>query len=105
MKIKAVACFVVLACAVVAVSAAGLFAAMRAAAASSFVPGPCPSLPHAIAQLRTARCGTLIVPENRRRPGGKTIRLSVAIIPASSAKKKSDPIIWLAGGPGDDAIP
>jgi pimeloyl-ACP methyl ester carboxylesterase len=93
-----------LACAVVALCTGVFFAATRAAAAPSFVPGSCASPPHAIAQLKHARCGRLIVPENRQRAGGKTISLSVAIIAASSPKKKSDPIIWLAGGPGDDAI-
>src|SRR5262249_28158589 len=28
----------------------------------------------------------------------------VAIVPASAPRAKSDPIVWLAGGPGDDAI-
>lgn len=91
-------------CAVAALSAGAFVAAARTAAVSSFIPAPCPSLPHAIAQLKSARCGRLIVREDRRRPGGKTIVLSVAIVSASAEKKKSDPIIWLAGGPGDDAI-
>lgn len=101
---KFVAWFAAFACAVVALSIGAFFAATRTAAASSFVPGPCPSPPHAIAELKAARCGQLIVPENRRRAGGKTISLSVAIISSSSPNKKSDPIIWLAGGPGDDAV-
>lgn len=32
------------------------------------------------------------------------ISLSVAIVPANTGKPKSDPIVWLAGGPGDDAV-
>ena len=61
-------------------------------------------MPRPIAELKGARCGRISVPESRQRPGGRTIRLSVAIIPAKAAKPKSDPIVWLAGGPGDDAI-
>src|SRR4029450_7641499 len=29
---------------------------------------------------------------------------SVAIVPAASPQPQPDPIVWLAGGPGDDAI-
>src|SRR6476646_7419816 len=64
----------------------------------------CPAMPAPIPELKTARCGQLTVPENRRQPNGRTITLSVAIIPAASANPKPDPIVWLAGGPGDDAI-
>jgi len=69
-----------------------------------FVPGPCPAPPQPIAELKKARCGQLIVPENRHRTNAPKIRLSVAIVAAASPQKKSDPIVWLAGGPGDDAI-
>jgi pimeloyl-ACP methyl ester carboxylesterase len=75
-----------------------------AAGAPVFVSGPCPQMPRPIAELKSARCGRITVPESRRRPSGRTIRLSVAIIPAKATKPKSDPIVWLAGGPGDDAI-
>src|SRR6185369_804290 len=69
-----------------------------------FEKAACPQMPTAIPQLKTARCGKLTVPENRRHPNGRTITLSVAIIPAALANPKPDPIVWLAGGPGDDAI-
>jgi pimeloyl-ACP methyl ester carboxylesterase len=82
-------------------------ASSRVAAAQSppqFTPGPCPEVPEPIPELETARCGTLTVPENRSDPDGRTITLSVAIVPAASAQPKPDPIVWFAGGPGDDAI-
>ncbi|WP_078913348.1 MULTISPECIES: alpha/beta fold hydrolase [unclassified Streptomyces] len=69
-----------------------------------FVPGPCPRTPEPIEALDEARCGTLTVPENRAEPSGRTIRLGVAIVPAATDKPKPDPIVWLAGGPGDDAV-
>jgi pimeloyl-ACP methyl ester carboxylesterase len=75
-----------------------------AAPAANFTPGPCPKPPSPIPDLKTARCGRLIVPEDRAHPNGKTISLSVAIIPAEASIPRPDPIVWLAGGPGDDAI-
>ncbi|MFG2297628.1 alpha/beta fold hydrolase [Streptomyces sp. NPDC048603] len=69
-----------------------------------YEPGPCPKTPEPIPALKGARCGTLTVPENRDRPGGRKITLGVAIVPAATAEPKSDPIVWLAGGPGDDAV-
>jgi pimeloyl-ACP methyl ester carboxylesterase len=71
---------------------------------SSYVPGPCPKPPSPIRALKRARCGQLIVPEDRAHPNGKTISLSVAIIPSKTPIPKPNPIVWLAGGPGDDAI-
>jgi pimeloyl-ACP methyl ester carboxylesterase len=76
-----------------------------AAAPSGFVPGPCPKPPKPIAALSGAQCGFLEVPENRSRPGGRTIKLAVAIIPAvTPAKPAQDPVVFMAGGPGADAI-
>lgn len=69
-----------------------------------FTPGPCPKTPEPIEALDDARCGTLTVPENRAEPTGRTIRLAVAIVPAATDDPKPDPIVWLAGGPGDDAV-
>lgn len=73
-------------------------------AVSQFTPGPCPETPDLIPELEMARCGQLTVPENRGRPTGHTISLSVAIVSAASKRPRPDPIVWLAGGPGDDAI-
>ncbi|MGW5419383.1 alpha/beta fold hydrolase [Streptomyces sp. NPDC003943] len=93
-----------------------------------FVPGPCPRTADPIPALKTAHCGTLTVPETRHRHegpdgyghegaggyghegsdahkgGGRRITLAVAIIPAATKKHAGDPIVWLAGGPGDDAV-
>jgi pimeloyl-ACP methyl ester carboxylesterase len=54
--------------------------------------------------LEAARCGYLIVPENRTKPESRTIRLAVAIVPAASGKAEPDPIVFMAGGPGEAAI-
>lgn len=69
-----------------------------------FAPGPCPRTADPVPALETARCGTLTVPENRSRPKGRKITLSVAIVPAATRRPAPDPIVWFAGGPGDDAI-
>ncbi|MFF4445736.1 alpha/beta fold hydrolase [Streptomyces sp. NPDC001502] len=72
--------------------------------ASRFVAGPCPRTPEPIEALATARCGFLEVPENRARPGGRTIRLAVAVIPAASAKPAQDPVVFMSGGPGGETF-
>ncbi|WP_406841434.1 alpha/beta fold hydrolase [Streptomyces sp. AHU1] len=64
------------------------------------MPGPCPRTPEPV----PGRCGYLEVPENRARPGGRTIRLAVAIVPAVSGKRSADPVVFMAGGPGGDAF-
>ena len=67
-----------------------------------FEPAPCPKLSGAEA-LSKASCGYLVVPENRSQPSGRKIRLMVAKYPARSPKKLADPVVYLAGGPGDIA--
>ncbi|MFF3209631.1 alpha/beta fold hydrolase [Streptomyces sp. NPDC002886] len=71
---------------------------------AAFTPGPCPKTADPVAELDGARCGTLTVPENRTKPDGRKITLGVAIVAAEAAEPKPDPIVWLAGGPGDDAV-
>jgi len=50
-----------------------------------------------------ARCGVLKVPEDRSRPGGATIDLSVAVVPALNRRAAAAPLFLLAGGPGQSA--
>jgi pimeloyl-ACP methyl ester carboxylesterase len=52
----------------------------------------------------TARCGTLIVPEDRLTGQGRTIPVRFVVIPAASPDKAPDPVVWFAGGPGDSAV-
>jgi pimeloyl-ACP methyl ester carboxylesterase len=67
-----------------------------------FEPAPCPKLTGA-EELAKASCGYLVVLENHSRPSGRTIRLMVAKYPARSPEKQADPVVYLAGGPGDIA--
>src|SRR6185295_20382022 len=50
-----------------------------------------------------AQCGTLEVPENRNKPGGRKVSLAIAILPANTLNPRSDPLFILAGGPGQAA--
>src|SRR5579863_405111 len=69
-----------------------------------FEAAPCPKTPGPIKELRDARCGFLVVPENRSSRKSRVIRLAVAIIPSRSKPAQPDPVVFLAGGPGESAI-
>src|SRR3990172_6755298 len=47
-----------------------------------------------------ADCGTLIVPENRAKADSRLIALPVMRVRATG-ESPTEPIFWLAGGPGD----
>ena len=51
-----------------------------------------------------ARCGVLKVPEDRTRPGGASVDLSVAVVPALNRRAAAAPLFLLAGGPGQGAM-
>jgi pimeloyl-ACP methyl ester carboxylesterase len=51
-----------------------------------------------------AQCGTLRVYENRIAKKGRKINIQVAVIKATSPNPATDPIFYLAGGPGESAI-
>lgn len=50
-----------------------------------------------------AQCATLWVPENHDAPGGRRIRLAIALVPAKG-QAEPDPVVLLAGGPGQSAL-
>ncbi len=51
-----------------------------------------------------ARCGTYEVWEDRGAKAGRRIQLELAIIPARMRAREADPIVVLAGGPGQGAV-
>jgi pimeloyl-ACP methyl ester carboxylesterase len=51
-----------------------------------------------------AQCGTYEVWEDRRAQRGRRIRLNVAVVPARLRSREPDPIVVLAGGPGQGAV-
>jgi pimeloyl-ACP methyl ester carboxylesterase len=53
---------------------------------------------------RPARCGTIDVPADARRPKGRRIPLYVVVVPATGTlATQPDPILFLSGGPGQAA--
>jgi pimeloyl-ACP methyl ester carboxylesterase len=53
---------------------------------------------------QTVRCGKYEVFENRKTRSGRKIQLSLMVLPSFSAKPASDPVFFLAGGPGQSAV-
>jgi pimeloyl-ACP methyl ester carboxylesterase len=49
-------------------------------------------------------CGYLIVPENRKDPNGKNIKLGVMIIHSTNPNPAQDPLVLTQGGPGGSGI-
>src|SRR4051812_3169735 len=47
----------------------------------------------------SARCGTITVPEDARRPDGRQIALYVVVLPATGGRALPDPIVDMGGGP------
>src|SRR4051812_37518670 len=54
--------------------------------------------------MKGAKCGFLTVPENRSKPNQNSIDLAVMIVPSVSEHSASDPVVYLAGGPGGSAF-
>ena len=52
----------------------------------------------------TVECGYLVVPENRAKPTGPTVRLAVGRFKAAAANPLPDPILYLEGGPGGSPL-
>jgi len=50
------------------------------------------------------RCGWLYVLENRETDNDRVIRLHVAIVESSNPDSRSDPVIYLSGGPGAEVL-
>ena len=51
-----------------------------------------------------AKCGTFVRPLDPADPASMTIDLSVAVVPALSLEPESDPLVLIAGGPGQASI-
>ncbi len=49
------------------------------------------------------QCTTIEVPEDRSKPDGRRVRIFAAVLPANTASPKPDPLVILAGGPGQAA--
>ena len=51
-----------------------------------------------------ARCGRLSVAEDPENASGARIELAIAVVPAVATRARPDPLILIAGGPGQGAI-
>jgi hypothetical protein len=51
-----------------------------------------------------ARCGKLAVPEDPSAPGGRTVDIFVARVPSLSSTPRPDPLVLIAGGPGESTV-
>src|SRR4051794_29542198 len=49
---------------------------------------------------QAVQCGRIEVPENRADPRGPKLSIFVAVLPANTLSPKPDPLVLLAGGPG-----
>lgn len=85
----------------------GLVAMVLLAAAAS-TPAATPPAGLQACQLRgvefPAWCGKVLRPLDPQAPGGPTIEVHFAVLPALSRQRKPDPVFFVAGGPGQSAI-
>jgi pimeloyl-ACP methyl ester carboxylesterase len=65
---------------------------------------PCTLAQPGLAATAAARCAKLAVPEDRARPDGRRIEVAVAWVPARTREAAADPVVLLAGGPGQSAL-
>lgn len=70
------------------------------AALAAGAPSPCrlPGIKHQVL------CGSVQRPLDPQRPDGKQIDIHYALVPALARRKLPDPVLLLAGGPGQSAI-
>jgi pimeloyl-ACP methyl ester carboxylesterase len=65
---------------------------------------PCTLAQAGQAQTVPARCATLRVPEDRSIANGRKIELAIAWVPSTAKSPARDPVVMLAGGPGQSAL-
>ena len=70
-------------------------------AAATIELAPCDLIASEGRQEVNARCGTLAVPLDFDNPEGEQIQLFVAVVDALAEEAEPDPLVVIAGGPGD----
>lgn len=63
-----------------------------------------PSCVSSVPDGYSVRCDSLEVPEDYAEPDGQTIRLHYAVIHRQNASTAPDPVVFLAGGPGERTL-
>jgi pimeloyl-ACP methyl ester carboxylesterase len=66
-----------------------------------FEEAPCPFVLYANVDVK---CGYVVVPEDRTGDPSHTIRLAVAVYKSTSDSPEPDPVVFLQGGPGAEAV-
>ena len=74
--------------------------ALRITYQPSFTPTPCP---FPLAEPERVECGTLTVPADHAQPDGPTMQLTVSILHSQREDAAAQPVLYLAGGPGQAA--
>jgi pimeloyl-ACP methyl ester carboxylesterase len=64
----------------------------------------CQLAPPTGAARTAARCGELVLPEDPDRPDSAQISLQIAVVPARAKTAAPDPVVFIAGGPGQSAL-
>jgi len=86
----------------------GAWGPLRAAQAQlvrpRFEPADCPFEGGAWLERERIECGFLIVPERRDPPGERTLRIAVAVARSYGELPRSDPVVYLTGGPGHSTL-
>jgi pimeloyl-ACP methyl ester carboxylesterase len=65
---------------------------------------PCTLAAPGQAVTLTARCTSLQVPEDPSRPAGRRIDVAIAWVPSTAKSPAPEPVLFLAGGPGQSAL-
>jgi pimeloyl-ACP methyl ester carboxylesterase len=68
---------------------------------ATFEEAPCP---FDVPKGAPVQCGFVVVPEDHNHPTGPTIRLAVAVLRDQTEEHQPDPVILLAGGPGEKTV-
>lgn len=68
---------------------------------ATFEDAPCP---FEVPEGAPVECGFVVVPEDHSAPDGPTIRLAVVVVKDQSDDHQPDPVILLAGGPGERVV-
>ena len=87
-----------------AVTQAGTAATPLSVSFGSLAFTPCTLSQVGQAQTVPARCAALRVPEDRSSKDGRTIELGLAWVPSTAKSPARDPVVMLAGGPGQSAL-
>jgi pimeloyl-ACP methyl ester carboxylesterase len=87
------------------IPAAAQETAQEADTVGTFEAAPCFfDVPSGVVEGEDVLCGYVIVPEDHADPDGPTIRLAVVVIKDDSAAHQDDPVMLLAGGPGEKVV-